>query len=57
MASRILDMGDILTLIEQAEKAFDAEQAARMAGKVAEGEDFTLEDFLAQMQLIARWAR
>jgi signal recognition particle subunit SRP54 len=31
MASRILDMGDVLTLIEQAEKAFDAEQAERMA--------------------------
>ncbi len=49
MASRILDMGDVLTLIEQAEKAFDAEQAARMAGKVAQGDDFTLEDFLEQM--------
>jgi signal recognition particle subunit SRP54 len=45
MASRILDMGDILTLIEQAEKSFDA-----MAGKLAAGEDFTLEDFLQQMQ-------
>src|SRR5690606_36391930 len=35
MASRILDMGDVLTLIEQAEKASDAEQAAKMAEKVA----------------------
>jgi signal recognition particle subunit SRP54 len=50
MASRILDMGDILTLIEQAEKSFDAEQAEAMAGKLAAGEDFTLEDFLQQMQ-------
>jgi len=50
MASRILDMGDVLTLIEQAEKAFDAEQSAAMAGKLAAGEDFTLEDFLSQMQ-------
>ena len=50
MASRILDMGDVLTLIEQAEKAFDAEQTERLAGKLAKGEDFTLEDFLAQMQ-------
>lgn len=49
MASRILDMGDVLTLIEQAEKAFDAEQAQRMASKVAKGDDFTLEDFLEQM--------
>ena len=46
MASRILDMGDVLTLIEQAERAFDAEQAEEMARKVSQGEDFTLEDFL-----------
>ncbi|MBL0886454.1 signal recognition particle protein [Myceligenerans indicum] len=50
MASRILDMGDVLTLIEQAEKAFDAEQAEKMAQKVATGEGFTLADFLVQMQ-------
>ncbi len=50
MASRILDMGDVLTLIEQAQKAFDAEQTERMAGKLAAGEDFTLDDFLMQMQ-------
>jgi signal recognition particle subunit SRP54 len=52
MASRILDMGDILTLIEQAEKAWDKDEAARMAKKFADQEDFTLEDFLAQMQQI-----
>ncbi|WP_036959864.1 signal recognition particle protein [Promicromonospora kroppenstedtii] len=50
MASRILDMGDVLTLIEQAEKTFDAEQAEKMAGKLASGQDFTLADFLVQMQ-------
>lgn len=50
MASRILDMGDVLTLIEQAEKAFDADEAAKMAEKVASGQDFTLADFLVQMQ-------
>lgn len=50
MASRILDMGDVLSLIEQAERAFDAEQAEAMAGKLASGDDFTLEDFLVQMQ-------
>ena len=50
MASRILDMGDILTLIEQAEKAFDAGQAEEMADKLASGQDLTLEDFLTQMQ-------
>ncbi len=50
MASRILDMGDILTLIEQAERAFDADQAQAMAEKMARDEDFTLADFLTQMQ-------
>jgi len=50
MASRILDMGDVLTLIEQAEKAFDAGQAEDLATRFLEGEDFTLEDFLVQMQ-------
>ena len=50
MASRILDMGDILTLIEQAERAFDQAEAQRMAEKVATGQDFTLADFLSQMQ-------
>jgi signal recognition particle subunit SRP54 len=49
MASRILDMGDVLTLIEQAQKAFDAEQAEKMAAKFAADEDFTLDDFLQQM--------
>ena len=54
MASRILDMGDVLTLIEQAEKAFDAKEAEKMAGKVMAGEDFTLEDFLVQMQSLRK---
>ena len=48
MASRILDMGDLLTLIEQAEKTFDMEQANKAAERLAGGE-FTLEDFLQQM--------
>ena len=54
MASRILEMGDVLTLIEQAERAFDAEQAERMAQNVSQGEDFTLEDFLEQMQAVKK---
>jgi signal recognition particle subunit SRP54 len=54
MASRILDMGDVLTLIETAEKAFDADQAAAMAAKVSAGDDFTLEDFLSQMQAVRK---
>ncbi|MFG1698798.1 signal recognition particle protein [Nonomuraea sp. NPDC049309] len=54
MASRILDMGDILTLIEQAQKTFDEEQAAKMAGKLTSGENFTLDDFLEQMQMVQK---
>ncbi|WP_067482380.1 signal recognition particle protein [Actinomadura hibisca] len=54
MAGRILDMGDILTLIEQAEQAFDAKQAEKMTTKFASGEDFTLEDFLEQMMMIRK---
>jgi signal recognition particle subunit SRP54 len=54
MASRILGMGDVLTLIEQAEQAFDADQAEKMAGKLASREGFTLEDFLEQMMAIRK---
>ncbi|MCZ3389426.1 MAG: signal recognition particle protein [Actinomycetia bacterium] len=54
MASRILDMGDLLTLIEQAEKVFDADQAEQMAAKLATGTDFTLADFLAQLQAVQK---
>jgi len=49
MASRILDLGDILTLIEQAQKNFDENEAALVAEKFAT-DRFTLEDFLSQMQ-------
>ena len=49
MASRILDLGDILTLIEQAQATFDEAEALEMAEKIADG-DFTLDDFLKQMQ-------
>jgi signal recognition particle subunit SRP54 len=55
MASRILDMGDMLTLIEQAEKTFDVEQAAAAAAKLTgQGGDFTLDDFLQQMQQLRK---
>jgi signal recognition particle subunit SRP54 len=54
MASRILGMGDVLTLIEQAEATFDADQAEKMAGKITSGTDFTLEDFLEQMMAIQK---
>jgi signal recognition particle subunit SRP54 len=53
MASRILGMGDLLTLIEQAEQAFDAEQAAASAQKISTGE-LSLEDFLDQMLAIRK---
>jgi signal recognition particle subunit SRP54 len=54
MASRILDMGDMLTLIEQAERTFDQEQAASMADKLASGEGFTLEDFIEQLAMVRK---
>jgi signal recognition particle subunit SRP54 len=54
MASRILDLGDLLTLIEQAERTFDAEQAAEMAGRLAAGEGFTLEDFVEQLAMVRK---
>ena len=53
MAGRILDMGDMLTLIEQAEKAFDADEAEKMARKLGQGE-FTLTDFLSQMEQLKK---
>lgn len=49
MASRILGMGDVLTLIEKAQDTFDMEQAAEMEQKLRRAE-FTLQDFLDQMQ-------
>jgi signal recognition particle subunit SRP54 len=55
MASRILDMGDVMTLIEQAEKAFDQEQALKAASKLSgQGGEFTLDDFLEQMQQVRK---
>jgi signal recognition particle subunit SRP54 len=53
MASRILDMGDVLTLIEQTQKNFDETEAMAMAEKLAK-ETFTLEDFLDQMQQLRK---
>src|SRR5699024_10193012 len=54
MASRILDMGDVLSLIEQAERTMDKSSAEKMAQKFADQEDFTLEDFLDQMQQLKK---
>jgi signal recognition particle subunit SRP54 len=54
MASRILGMGDVLTLIEQAEMAFDEGQKEKMTNKLLGGEQFTLEDFLDQLIAVRR---
>jgi signal recognition particle subunit SRP54 len=49
MASRVLGMGDVLSLIEQAQKSVDLEEAKKLADKVKSGKNFDLEDFKAQM--------
>jgi signal recognition particle subunit SRP54 len=56
MASRILGMGDVLSLIEAAERTFDADETSRMAEKMlgSGGGDLTLEDFLEQMMMVRR---
>jgi signal recognition particle subunit SRP54 len=54
MASRILDMGDVLTLIEQAQRAFDEEQTQDLAGRLMSGEGFTLEDFVQQLAMVRK---
>ena len=53
MASRILDMGDILTLIEHAQKQFDEEEARKAASKISEG-TFGFDDFLDQLQQVRK---
>ena len=50
MASRILGMGDVLSLIEEASRGVDREEARKLAQKVKSGKGFDLEDFKAQMQ-------
>ena len=54
MASRILGAGDIATLAESAKQAFDSDTAARLEKKFVEGDDFTLEDFLEQLQAMRK---
>lgn len=53
LAGRILGMGDMLTLIEKAEQAYDEAEAEEAASRIMEGE-FTLDDFLQQMQQIKK---
>src|SRR5690348_12380785 len=50
MASRILGMGDILSLVEEARAKVDEKEAVRLAEKFKKGKDFDLEDFKAQLQ-------
>jgi signal recognition particle subunit SRP54 len=54
MASRILDMGDLLTLIEQAQRTFDMKQSAEAAKKLLAGDGFGLDEFLTQMQAMRK---
>jgi signal recognition particle subunit SRP54 len=53
MASRILGMGDVLTLIEKAEAAFEEEEAADMEARLRKG-NFTFDDFLKQMKMLKK---
>jgi len=53
MAGRILDLGDILTLVEKAEQAFDRKQAEKLQKKLKE-KDFTLEDFRDMIQQLKK---
>ncbi len=50
MASRILGMGDVLSLVEQAQQSVDQEQARKLAQKITKGKGFDLEDFRDQLQ-------
>jgi len=54
MASRILGLGDIQTLAEQAERSIDRDTASKLEAKFRSGEEFTLEDFLEQLQAMKK---
>ncbi|HEY8280140.1 MAG TPA: signal recognition particle protein [Bdellovibrionota bacterium] len=53
LASRILDMGDVLSLVEKAQEAISEDEAKASVGKMSKGQ-FTLEDFLAQMKMMKK---
>ena len=53
MATRILGMGDVVTLVEKAQEHFQAEEAAKMQQKIAKG-TFGFDDFLKQMQAVKK---
>ncbi|MBB4933554.1 signal recognition particle subunit SRP54 [Lipingzhangella halophila] len=54
MASRILDMGDMQTLMDKAQKTFEGSEVEQMASTLASEDDFTLDDFLQQMSMVRR---
>ena len=56
MASRILGMGDVMSLVERAQEEFDENQAAEMEAKLRKAE-FTLEDFLDQLRMVRKMTR
>jgi signal recognition particle subunit SRP54 len=53
LASRILDMGDVLSLVEKAQEVIDEKQAMESAKKIAKNQ-FTMDDFLAQLQMLKK---
>jgi signal recognition particle subunit SRP54 len=53
MADRILGMGDVLSLIEQAERTMDSDEVAKSASRLMQGQ-FTLEDFLSQLRQVKK---
>ena len=54
MASRILGMGDVLSIIEQAEEKFDLEEAERLEKKLRKNKEFDLNDYLAQLKQVKK---
>ena len=54
MASRILGMGDVLSIIEQAEEAFDAEEAEKLEKKLRKNKELDLNDYLAQLKQVKK---
>lgn len=54
VASRILGMGDVLSLVEQAERAIDRDEAEKLAQKMKKGKGFDLEDFRSQLQQMGK---
>ncbi len=54
VASRILGMGDVLTLVEEVQRKVDQEQAAKLAKKITKGKGFDLEDFRDQLQQLGK---